>query len=177
MEKRVSSIEVVPVPLEQQPVLANLLELYIHDFSEFHPVEIGADGRYGYPRLPLYWSDPNRYPFLIYSDRILAGFALVHRTSDAQAGKLVWDMAEFFVLRSHRRQGIGMHAALRVFHCFPGLWQVRVMQSNLSAQHFWSEAIFSFAGRTIQPLRFTHGGDGWQRFSFESSSAFGSIPD
>ena len=35
-------------------LLANLLELYIHDVSDVFPdVELGADGRFGYPRLPL----------------------------------------------------------------------------------------------------------------------------
>jgi len=40
-------IEVIPVAPEEQPIVANLLELYAHDFSEFHPVEIGADGKFG----------------------------------------------------------------------------------------------------------------------------------
>ena len=45
--------------------MANLLELYAHDFSEFHNVEIGEDGKFGYQALPLYWSEPDRHPFLI----------------------------------------------------------------------------------------------------------------
>ena len=46
-------IEVVPALAEQQPILDNLLELYAHDFSEFHEIQIGADGKFGYDRLPL----------------------------------------------------------------------------------------------------------------------------
>ena len=46
--------------------LSNLLELYIHDLSEIFPLEVGHDGRYGYGKLPLYWSEPDpRFPFLI----------------------------------------------------------------------------------------------------------------
>ena len=41
----------------QELVLANLLELYAHDFSEFHDLELGMDGRFGYSHLPLYWSE------------------------------------------------------------------------------------------------------------------------
>ena len=41
-------------------LLSNLLELYIHDLSETFPVELGADGRFGYEKLPLYWSEPER---------------------------------------------------------------------------------------------------------------------
>jgi hypothetical protein len=43
---------------EQELILANLLELYAHDFSEFHELELGSDGRFGYGGLPLYWSEP-----------------------------------------------------------------------------------------------------------------------
>jgi hypothetical protein len=61
-------IAVLKAAPEHAPILANLLELYAHDFSEFHDVELGADGRFGYKYLPLYWSDPGRYPFLVRMD-------------------------------------------------------------------------------------------------------------
>ena len=44
-------LEVISATAEQQTTLANLLELYAHDFSEFHHLEIGASGRFGYPSL------------------------------------------------------------------------------------------------------------------------------
>ncbi len=49
-----AGIELVPAAQGQEPVLANLLELYAHDFSEFVDLTIGPDGRFHYPRLPLY---------------------------------------------------------------------------------------------------------------------------
>ena len=76
---------------EQSPILANLLELYAHDFSEFHPLDIGSDGRFGYKHLPLYWSESNRYPFLIRFDGNLAGLALVKRGSEISDSQDVWD--------------------------------------------------------------------------------------
>lgn len=48
-------IAVIPARPEHESILANLLELYAHDFSEFHDLEVGADGRFGYSSLPLYW--------------------------------------------------------------------------------------------------------------------------
>jgi predicted acetyltransferase len=56
-----------PAPREHAPILAYLLELYAHDFSGFHRLDIGADGRFDYKSLPLYWSEPNDIPFLIMS--------------------------------------------------------------------------------------------------------------
>jgi hypothetical protein len=32
------------------PILANLLELYVHDLSGVFAIDIGADGRFGYDR-------------------------------------------------------------------------------------------------------------------------------
>lgn len=67
-EKLSAHIEVLTAAAEQAPILANLLELYAHDFSEFHDLKIGADGRFGYSSLPLYWSEPARHPFLVRMD-------------------------------------------------------------------------------------------------------------
>jgi hypothetical protein len=43
-EKPSAHIEVAPARPEQESIMANLLELYAHDFSEFHDLEIGAEG-------------------------------------------------------------------------------------------------------------------------------------
>jgi hypothetical protein len=66
-------VEVLPASPEQEPIVANLLELYAHDFSEFHQIKIGADGKFGYNDLPLYWRDPNRRALLVRTDGNLAG--------------------------------------------------------------------------------------------------------
>src|SRR5215212_478663 len=116
-------VEVVPALPEQEPILANLLELYAHDFSEFVDLKLGADGRFGYERLPLYWTEPERHPFLFTSDGHLAGFAFVRRGSEISGDADVWDMAEFFIVRGLRRLGLGMKAAQEVWRKFPGRWE------------------------------------------------------
>lgn len=59
-----TALELIRAGTEHQSALANLLELYIHDFSELVPRDVGEDGRYGYKNLPLFWSDSSRLPFL-----------------------------------------------------------------------------------------------------------------
>jgi len=161
-----SYLEVVPATADQLPILANLLELYAHDFSEFRTLAIGDNGRFGYNPLPLYWLDPQRHPFLIRADGQWAGFALVQKNT----GEL-WDMTEFFILRGCRRNGIGMRAAYEIWRRFPGSWQVRVMEANAPALLFWSRAIAAFAGRAIAPSKADHHGAPWSVFSFESKPA------
>lgn len=161
-------VEVVPARPEQQTIMANLLELYAHDFSEFHDVAIGADGRFGYEPLRLYWSEPGRYPFLVWVDGKLAGFVLVKRGSEFSGSEDIWDMAEFFVLRGYRRRGIGTQVGHEVWRNFPGLWEVRVMRSNVAAQQFWARAIASFTGTESRAVRVPKDGKCWKVFSFET---------
>ena len=125
MRNTSTPIEVVPATPDQEPILSNLLQLYAHDFSEFHPIELGPDGRYGYPNLSLYWRESNRHPFLVRIDSKLAGFIFIKRGSEITGNDAVWDMAEFFVLRSYRRRGIGTDLAHEVWNRFPGQWEVQ----------------------------------------------------
>ena len=161
-------VEVVPAAPEQESILAHLLELYAHDFSEFHHLELGADGRFGYRHLPLYWSEPGRYPFLIKVNGRLAGFVFVKRASAVSYRETVWDMAEFFIVRAYRRRGIGRKAAHEVWRRFAGPWEVRVMQSNRMALHFWQRAVTTFNGELIHPAHIEKEGQWWYVFAFES---------
>lgn len=128
--------------LKDAALLANFLELYMHDLSEVFPIEPGVDGRFGYPKLPLYWSEPERrLAFLIQAGDRPVGFALVTRGSPASTNPDVLDMAEFFVLRRHRRTGCGRRAAALVFDRLPGRWIVRVSEGNRGALPFWDSVI------------------------------------
>jgi len=172
-EQPPSFVRVFPAAREQEPILANLLELYIHDFSEIQPMELGPDGRFSYEDLPKYWNEPGRHPFAITVDDKLAGFAFVKKTRSLSGGARigdapVWDMAEFFIVRAHRRHGIGLTAAHQVWRKFPGPWQVRVMHSNRAAFLFWQQAVDSFTGHSIDPISIEHDGKTWAIFSFES---------
>jgi predicted acetyltransferase len=150
--------------------LSNLLELYIHDLSEVFPhVELGPDCRFGYPRLPLYWSEPDRrFAFFIQCDGRVAGFALVTRGSPASADPDVLDVAEFFVARKHRRAGVGRDAAFLLWNRFPGRWTVRVLEENRGALAFWSNVASEFADGTVSESTLPGEPDAWRVFSFES---------
>lgn len=164
-------IEVVLAAREQEPVLANLLELYAHDFSELRDLDVGEDGRFGYGALPLYWTEPGRFPFLVRVDGRLAGLVLVRRGSAISGDEAVWDMAEFFVIRGYRRRRIGTQVAHEVWRRFPGRWEIRVMQKNEAAQRFWQGAISSFTGGEIHSVAFEREGSAWVLFLFESRVA------
>jgi len=151
------------------PLLANLLELYIHDLSEAFAVEVGSDGRFGYDRLPLYWTEPEkRFPFLIRRDERTVGFALAMRGSPASDDPDDLDLQEFFVLRRYRRMGVGREAARMLWNRLPGRWIVRVSRGNRVALPFWSATIAEYTGGAQS--EYTRPGDPhpWHVFAFDS---------
>jgi predicted acetyltransferase len=129
-----TEVEIVAASLADKSVIRNLLELYLHDFSEFTDTDVDEHGVFGYGRLDHYWKESDRHPFLIRADGRLAGFALV------RSGR-PHDMAEFFVMRKYRRSGVGLLAARALFAAFPGDWQVREIAANPGATAFWRRAI------------------------------------
>src|ERR1700730_9913179 len=165
-----SLIEVLPATTEQEPVLANLLELYAHDFSEFSDLKIGVDGRFGYEPLTLYWRESNRFPFLVRANGDLAGFVLVQQGSQVSGAAEVWDVAEFFVLRGYRRQGVGVRVAHDVWRMFTGRWEVRVTDKNLAARAFWKHAVSEFTGVRSESALTEVAGKRWHVFSFVSNA-------
>jgi predicted acetyltransferase len=170
-ENPAANIELIPASPALKPVLSNLLELYTHDFCDFLDLELRSHGRFGYKELDLYWTDPVRRPLLLYVNGKLAGFVLIKRSDSRIAGRIVWDMTEFFILRSYRRQGIGTRVAHQAFRKFPGPWEVRVMESNRSAYSFWTHAIRMFAGEAVEPSRIRRDDIVWYVFSFESGKS------
>jgi predicted acetyltransferase len=156
-------------------LLANLLELYIHDMSEvFSHVQLGPDGRFGYRHLPLYWSEPDRrFAFLIRCDGRIGGFVLVTRGSPAVSDPNVLDVAEFFVVRQYRRSGVGRHAALLLWDRLPGKWIVRVLEGNRGAVAFWRDAVAAFTGEAFTESALRDAPNDWRIFSFENRRAEG----
>ncbi len=161
-------VDVVTATSDQSIVVANLFELYAHDFSEFHDVEIGDDGRFGFEKLSLFWSEPNRHALLLRYRQRLAGFALLKKGSEITKRENVWDMAEFFVLRRYRRYGVGTEAARQIWSRFPGHWEIQVMESNKVAYHFWAHAIKTVHGEVISPIRVEIARRDWYVFSFDA---------
>jgi predicted acetyltransferase len=152
-------------------LLANLLELYIHDLSQVFPgIELGADGRFGYRRLPLYWSEPERrFAFLIRNRGKVSGFILAMRGSPYSEDSDVLDIAEFFVLRAQRRAGVGRLAAHLLWNRLPGRWTVRVSEGNLGALAFWAQVIEQYSGGRAIQSQLPGDPNTWRVFSFASS--------
>jgi len=138
------TIQVVGAERPHLDTLRNLMELYAYDFSDILALDVDDNGRFQERPLDVYWQDPWRSAFFIRAGSRLAGFALVHHKSRLSGADDVWDMAEFFVLRRHRRAGVGLEAARQLFARHPGAWEVRERKENVAATAFWRKAIGAY---------------------------------
>ena len=138
-------IEIAPARADERDALANMFQLYVHDFSELWAGtprgELGDDGRFeAYGPLDLYWREADRIPLMLRCEGRPVGFALVN--AFAHSGLPVdRSMAEFFVVRKHRRSGAGTEAARTIFNRYPGQWEAAVARRNVGALAFWRRAI------------------------------------
>lgn len=156
---------------EQAELFGNLLELYIHDLSaQFPHVELGPDGRFGYPALASYLSGASdRFAFLIRCDDRVAGFVLARRGSPLSDDPNVLDVAEFFVLRQFRTRGVGRAAAKLLWERVPGNWTIRAAQSNPDAVRFWRSAVAAIAGERARESERRVGSANWVVFSIDAT--------
>ncbi len=154
-------IEICTVKYEDKQVLANLLELYNYDFTEFDPEDVNEHGLYGYKFLDNYWTEEERYPYIIRVDDKIAGFALVSKVcaesklSDESkfSAEMYHSMCEFFILKKYRHNGIGLYAAHKLFDMHRGEWQVAQIEENKPAQYFWRKVISEYTSGSYEEIR------------------------
>jgi predicted acetyltransferase len=145
--------ELVKVRESEKSVLRQLLELYAHDFSEFDGADVNEHGFYGYTHFDYYWTEDSRYPFFIEVDGKLAGFVLVNEYCYVVKEPGAKSIAEFFVMRKYRRQGVGKWAAVQVFEKFPGKWEVIQHGDNEPSKIFWEIVIRAYTSGNFRRER------------------------
>jgi predicted acetyltransferase len=142
-----------------KPVIANLIQLYLYDMTEFMPFPVGGDGRFEYGFLDRFW----RHPYFIMSGEEIAGFALVVDECPLTGRAPCWFMAEFFVLRAYRKRGVGKAALDLALDTHPGAWHIAVPHANRAARAFWSSVL---ASRAQGPREIHFDGDDWALYDF-----------
>lgn len=134
-------MELVAASTADRAVLLALNEYYVYDFSDLVGLDVRDDGSFGGARLDRHFTDPLCHPFLIRVGGSLAGFAIHEGRSRLTGEPGTHDVAEFFVMKKHRRRGTGTAAAIALFDRFKGPWEVRQLDSNPNATTFWRHTI------------------------------------
>lgn len=144
-ENLVSQVEVTRASRAEKLILRHLMELYSYDFTEFDQSDVDEFGLYRNDYLDHYWTEKTRYPYLVRVAGKLGGFALV-KTNVREDGTTYTFMAEFFIMKKYRGQGIGQTVAHYLFDQYPGDWEVAEIPQNLPAQAFWRKIIDRYTG-------------------------------
>jgi len=151
-----------------EDVIDNLLELYCHDMAEWFLFDANEKGLYTYAPEKVWNDDVDVY--LASIDRIPIGFALVGSGKPYTDDPGAKDLDEFFVVRRHRRRGIGQTFAANVWDRYPARWVVRVFQGNRPAVPFWRTAVAAYtSGAGREDVR-TVNTRTWSYFIFDSRS-------
>lgn len=141
----IPGLAIDPAAPHERPLLENLSQLYLHDFSPLFAatprLDLTPDGRFILdPPLDRWWREPDHTPHILRWHGAPAGFALINRHS-AMATPTDHAVAEFFVVRKYRRLGLGAAAAHSLFTRHPGRWEAAVMRANTRAAAFWHHAV------------------------------------
>jgi predicted acetyltransferase len=141
------SFSITPATLKEKPLLHALLQPYLDELSTFPGEAIDykdEDGLYHYPYLDAYWQEEGtRYPYLLYSDKDLAGFALVRKTEDH------YEIAEYYVKPEFRHLGLGRTCAAALLNNHPGAWRIEFNRHNQSSRNLWKNMAQRFASGKI----------------------------
>jgi len=168
-ESLAASVEVTRALVDEKLILRHLMQLYLYDFTEFEDFDVDDHGLYRYDYFDHYWTEENRHPYLVRVAGKMAGFALV-KAKEHEGGAPYTDMAEFFIMRKYRGQGVGQAAAFALFDLYPGEWEVSQIATNLPAQTFWRKIIGRYTGGHFEEI-VLEDGDVVQSFRSRRSSS------
>ena len=143
-------IELLPTSIDQLSLIANLYQYYAYESSDWEQEDVEADGRFyiHQPHLERYWSEPDWSAQLILADGFIAGFVLVERSE--LPGIDAFELADLFILKKYRRQGIGRAVALQLLGG-EGDWLMRCYAQDMPAVAFCN-AVLAELSRPAQPI-------------------------
>lgn len=133
-----NEIELKIVTLETKHILENLLNLYLHDLSEFaYDLKINKNGQFEYDGMGFYFSQEELKPFFICFHDEIVGFVLLN------SGKFVpkdidYSVNELFILNAFRKKGIARAAVRKLLQIYNGTYEIAQLSRNKLAIKFWN---------------------------------------
>ena len=134
-------LTIAPAQRQDAPIIERLLQFHLYECG----AEPGQDGMidWGEP-MERFFTDPACVPLLFRDDDELVGFAFVKldrrlASPDGQTPIAANLIEEFFILRSHRRKGLGTLATDLILDRYPGRWSVTTWPDTCAgaSARFW----------------------------------------
>lgn len=127
-------------PEEHQQLKDICAEFLIQQFA---PRKI--DATQAYPMIDRYFVEEGRYPYFIYSNDELCGFALVNSHCVIESRTPHHGFGEFYIRPDYRRHGAGTAAATQIFDRHRAYWEIRELKGNDAGAAFWRRVLDQYA--------------------------------
>lgn len=137
--------EIIRVTEDRKTTLANLLEIYNYEFSQYDKLPFDDNGLFGYEYLDEYFTENDRFAYFIYADGQLAGFALLNKYPECDR-PIDWSIAEFFVSYNFRRQGVATEVIEQIFAKHKGCYHIKYHRKNTASVIFWNKIARKYSG-------------------------------
>ncbi|MEM0966232.1 MAG: GNAT family N-acetyltransferase [Verrucomicrobiota bacterium] len=145
-----SKNDLVEVPESKKAVLRQLFELYEYELSPYTGHQVNEYGCFGYRYFDNYRTETDRYAYWIMVESRIAGFIMVNSYCEVAKDPNAKTIAEFFVMKTFRRQRIGQRAAVRVFNLFPGTWEIHQFVENKKSMIFWENVVDEYTSGNFE---------------------------
>lgn len=125
------------------------MQEYLREMAQYYGDTPDDGGRYSYPYLPLYFSEPDRFAFAIVQEGCRVGFLLVNHVRFSNQST-DYSLAEFTVFPQYRGQGRAQRAVHELMKMMPGTWQLKYSTDNPAAAGLWRQIGAAYSGKTLQ---------------------------
>lgn len=146
------NIELKQVTVNEKHILNNLMEKHIYEFSQYDLIPYNEEGLFNDPHLDSYFTDSDRFAYLIYADGKLAGLALVNKYPECDR-PIDWAVAEFWISYHYRRKGVGTAVMDMLFEKFKGVWHIKYHPKNEVSHVFWNKIADKASGGNYETVR------------------------
>lgn len=135
------TLELLPTQADQADLIRNLYQFYAYETSDWEQEDVEADGRFYLheEHLARYWQDRDWSAQLVLVGGFIAGFVLIERSELNGIDAL--ELADLFILKKYRRQGIGRAVVLHALSDTRHTWLVRFYQQDDVTQAFWRSVV------------------------------------
>ncbi|HEN8710572.1 MULTISPECIES: GNAT family N-acetyltransferase [Pseudomonas] len=143
-------IELLTTTPDQADLIRNLYQFYAYESSDWEQEDVEVNGRFYIheEHLQRYWLAEGWSANLVLVDGFIAGFVLVERSE--LPGINASELADLFILKRYRRQGIGRAVALQVL-TGAGDWLLRCYAPDPAAVAF-CKAVVAELPRPVQQI-------------------------
>ena len=146
------NILIESVGIEEKEIIRNLLELDSYDSSYYDKKDVNNFGLYGYKYLDHYWTDNNRFVYLVKMDNKIAGFTMISKWQYYKEIESDYCISEFFILNKYRKLGIGRYVVKYILNKYKGKWQIGYDPRNIIGKEFWNNVIKEITNNNFEKI-------------------------